>query len=108
MNAETQAAKILEGVGLKVLARRLRTPFGEIDLIVADAEWVIAVEVKQRKTLKESAEALSQKQSQRLLAAFDYVLSVRPEWGRPNTRFDLVVVDQKGRTRRIQDALRAF
>ncbi|EHH68337.1 YraN family protein [Gluconobacter morbifer] len=108
LNAESVAARLLKQQGLEILAHRLKTPCGEIDLVVSDSQWLIAVEVKQRRTLQESATSLTARQSQRLLAAFDYVLQTRPDWHRPSTRFDLIIVDQQGSARRIQDALRQF
>lgn len=96
----------MEAAGLSVVARRLRTPLGEIDLLAADSEWLIAVEVKRRRSLGEGAVALGARQSGRLLAALDYVLATRPEWRRPNTRIDLIMVDSKGNARRIMDAVR--
>ncbi|OAG73539.1 endonuclease [Gluconobacter japonicus] len=92
--------------GLEILAQRLRTPYGEIDLLVADENWIIGVEVKSRSTLRESAEALGSRQAERLMASFGYVLETRSEWGRPNTRFDVIIVDREGQARRIMDALR--
>ncbi|WP_306417188.1 YraN family protein [Gluconobacter kondonii] len=108
LNAENIAARLLEERGLTIMARRLRTPYGEIDLLAADSEWLIAVEVKQRRSLRESALCLTVRQSQRLMEAFEYILLTKPEWQRPNTRFDLIVVDPSGQARRIQDALRQF
>ncbi|MFT8952092.1 MAG: YraN family protein [Gluconobacter sp.] len=92
--------------GLEILAQRLRTPYGEIDLLVADDDWVIAVEVKSRSTLRDSVEALQPRQAERLMAAFEYVLATRPDWLRPNTRFDVIAVNREGQARRIMDALR--
>nr|WP_283094166.1 YraN family protein [Gluconobacter albidus] len=108
MDAENIAARLLEERGLTILARRLRTPYGELDLLATDSEWLIAVEVKQRRSLRESASCLTVRQSQRLMEAFEYILLTKPEWNRPNTRFDLIVVDLSGQARRIQDALRQF
>ncbi|WP_328750506.1 YraN family protein [Gluconobacter cadivus] len=108
LNAENIAARLLEERGLTIMARRLRTPYGEIDLLAADSEWLIAVEVKQRRSLRESASCLTVRQSQRLMEAFEYILLTKPEWQRPNTRFDLIIVDPSGQARRIQDALRQF
>ncbi|MFT8402325.1 MAG: YraN family protein [Gluconobacter potus] len=106
LNAENIAARLLEERGLTILAQRLRTPYGELDLLAADSEWLIAVEVKQRRSLRESASCLTVRQSQRLMEAFNYILLTKPEWNRPSTRFDLIVVDPSGQARRIQDALR--
>ncbi|WP_371818936.1 YraN family protein [Gluconobacter sp. P1C6_b] len=108
LNAENIAARLLEERGLTILAQRLRTPYGELDILAADSEWLIAVEVKQRRSLRESASCLTVRQSQRLMEAFNYILLTKPEWNRPSTRFDLIVVDPSGQARRIQDALRQF
>ncbi|WP_369827202.1 YraN family protein [Gluconobacter sp. DsW_056] len=108
LDAENIAARLLEERGLTILARRLRTPYGELDLLATDSEWLIAVEVKQRRSLRESASCLTVRQSKRLMEAFEYILLTKPEWNRPNTRFDLIVVDLSGQARRIQDALRQF
>ncbi|MFT8763721.1 MAG: YraN family protein [Gluconobacter potus] len=108
LNAENIAARLLEERGLTILAQRLRTPYGELDILAADSEWLIAVEVKQRRSLRESASCLTARQSQRLMEAFNYILLTKPEWNRPSTRFDLIVVDPSGQARRIQDALRQF
>lgn len=89
-----------------MLAHRLRTPLGEIDLIVTSPGWIVAVEVKQRRSLNESLYALSSRQSQRLLSAFHLVLEMHPEWHQPNTRFDVVLVDASGLCHKVEDALR--
>nr|WP_256445253.1 MULTISPECIES: YraN family protein [unclassified Gluconobacter] len=106
MNAEEIARRHMVEAGLEILAQRLRTPYGEIDLLVADDDWVIAVEVKSRSTLRDSVEALRPRQATRLMAAFEYILATRPDWSRPNTRFDVIVVNREGQARRIVDALR--
>lgn len=104
--AEQQAALILGALGFTVLARRLRTPVGELDLIVADPTLLLIVEIKRRPTLQEAAYALTARQSQRLLSAADYVLSTHPEWNRDAIRIDVIIFDAAMRARRIQDALR--
>ncbi|HYP62521.1 MAG TPA: YraN family protein, partial [Acidocella sp.] len=50
-DAEDLVAQGLEAQGYKILARRLRTKAGEIDLVVADAARLIFVEVKARNSL---------------------------------------------------------
>ncbi len=53
--AEDAVARRLEGLGFTVLARRLRTGAGEIDLVVADAGRLVFVEVKARGCLAAAA-----------------------------------------------------
>jgi putative endonuclease len=48
MHGEALAARHLTGIGLTVLARNVRLPGGEIDLVVQDDQDVVIVEVKTR------------------------------------------------------------
>lgn len=90
-----------------ILARRLRTPVGELDL-VAERDGLLAfAEVKRRKTLGEAAASLGPRQRARLLAAAGAALAENAGWGRAGVRFDVLLVDAAGRVRRIADAFRA-
>ena len=104
--AENAASEALEADGWSVLARRLRTKAGEIDL-VAEREGLLAfVEVKSRPDLGTAAASLGPRQRARLLAAAEIALAEHPEWGRAGVRFDVLLVDSAGRVRRIADAFR--
>jgi putative endonuclease len=106
VDAEACACAALAGQGWTVLARRLRTPAGEID-VVAEKDGLLAlVEVKARPSLTDAAFALGPRQRARLLAAAAVVLAEHPEWGRAGTRFDVMLVDAAGQVRRVVDAFR--
>lgn len=105
--AEHAACGALEADGWTVLARRLRTAAGEIDL-VAERDGLLAfVEVKARPTLSAAASALGARQRARLLGAAEIALAEHPEWGRKGVRFDVLLIDAEARVRRIIDAFRA-
>lgn len=106
MHAEDIACAALERDGWTILARRRRTPAGEIDILTQRDGLLAVVEVKARATLALAAEAVLPRQRARLLAAAEIVLAEHPEWGRAGVRFDVVVVDTVGRIRRIADAFR--
>ncbi len=106
IHAETAACRALVRHGWTVLARRLRTEAGEIDIIAAQPDLLAIVEVKARRTLADAALALGARQRARLIAAADIVLAEHPEWARDGMRFDLMVVDAMGAVRRIADAFR--
>jgi putative endonuclease len=104
--AEAAAAAALEQKGWSILARRLRTSAGEVDL-VAEKEGILAiVEVKARPRLTAAAAALSVRQQARLVAATEIILADHPHWGAEGVRFDLLLVDAAGVVRRIADAFR--
>jgi putative endonuclease len=104
--AEAVASAALEGDGWVVLARRLRTEAGEVDVLAERGGVLAIVEVKARPTLAAAAAALSPRQRARLLAAAEIILAEHPDWGANGVRFDVVVVDAAGRVRRIADAFR--
>ena len=106
VDAEAAVCRVLEMDGWTVLARRLRTAAGEIDIVAATAEVLAIIEVKARPRLADAAVALGARQRTRLLAAAEIALAEHPAWGRPGMRFDLIVVDAVGRVRRIADAFR--
>ena len=104
--AETRAEDALVQDGWQVLARRLRTAAGEID-IVADRDGItVVIEVKSRPTLADAAFALQPRQQRRLVAAAEIALAEHPAWGRVGVRFDMMLVDAAGAVRRIADAFR--
>ena len=106
LSAEDLACAALSDAGWTVLARRLRTEAGEID-VIADRDGLLAIiEVKLRATLADAAYALSKRQQGQLLAAAEIVLADHPDWGAAGVRFDVMVVDAGGTVRRIADAFR--
>lgn len=106
IHAEAAAAAALVRDGWTILATRLRTKAGEIDLVAEKHGLLAMVEVKARPRLTDAAMALTARQQARLLAATDIVLAEHPDWGAAGVRFDLLVVDAAGRVRRIADAFR--
>lgn len=105
--AEAWAEDALRGDGWAVLARRLRTEAGEIDLLAEKAGLLAVVEVKARANLADAAAALRPRQRRRIVEAAGIVLAEHPEWGQAGVRFDVLLVDGAGRVRRIADAFRA-
>ena len=78
--------------GFRIVARRYRTPLGEIDLIARRGDLVLIVEVKARRTLMEAMEAVARTSERRIEAAADLWLSRQPDFGRLSVRFDMVAV----------------
>jgi putative endonuclease len=91
-NAEAAVAAGWRDRGYDILAERLRTGAGEIDLVVANNDHLIFIEVKARKTLREAAYAVTPRQQTRLLNAASAAMADHAEWERPSTRFDVALV----------------
>src|SRR5262245_20429366 len=64
--AELIAMAWLMCKGYRVLGRRLRTPYGEVDLVAWKRGVLAVVEVKARRSLRAGAEAVTPRQQQRL------------------------------------------
>lgn len=102
--AEDAVARLYEGQGGVVAARRWRSPWGEVDLIVRRGETVVMVEVKKARSLDEAALRLSRRQMDRLCAAAQAFCAGEPKGALTDLRFDLALVDGMGRVRVIEGA----
>ncbi len=103
--AEWLAAGLLTCKGYRILSRRVKTPFGEIDLIARRGHRVAFVEVKYRKAFASDAPPISRRQSERIAKAAEYWL-----WRQANFRghrmgLDCVLVSPAGLPRHMPDAL---
>jgi putative endonuclease len=92
LSAEGRAALLLAAKGYRELARRWKTPVGEIDLIMRRGKLIAFVEVKARPTLDEAAFALLPRQRRRVVAAAEAWLAAHPEHAGYDLRFDVVLV----------------
>jgi putative endonuclease len=90
--AESRAAAWLIAHGYRILARRWKSPLGEIDIIAARRHLLIFVEVKARATLDDAAEAVTERQKQRIAAAAEIWLAVNPMPAIRGMRFDAILV----------------
>lgn len=104
-SAEDEVARRLEEQGFTVLARRLRTGAGEIDLVVADEARLVFVEVKARASITAAAHAVSPRQQARLLEAATVALAAHESWARAEIRFDVALV-AGGSVEILADAIR--
>ena len=90
--AEDQAAAFLETQGSEILARRLRTPSGEVDLVAFDGAVLVFAEVKARASAGRGLFALSPRQAARIAAAAEFFLADHPEHAESLVRLDLIVI----------------
>ena len=104
--AETAAAWCLRLRGYRVLARRYRTPLGEIDLVVRRGRLLAFVEVKARPDLAQALDALGPRQRERTQRAAALFLLRYPHHADCVLRFDLVAVRPWRLPRHLVDAWR--
>ena len=83
--------------GWRFVARRKRTPFGEIDLIVKRGSVICFIEVKYRRKLRDFDAILSPTQSQRLARAISWIAAREGDHNNDVIRFDIAIVTKRGR-----------
>ena len=90
--AEGLAAWSLRLRGWRILAKRYRTPLGEIDLIARRGDLIAVVEVKARQSLIEAMDAVSPSAQKRIMGSADLWLSRQKDAAKLSIRFDIVAV----------------
>ncbi len=92
ISAESRAAAYLVAKGFRILARRWKSPVGEIDIVARRRHLLVFVEVKARNTIDEAAESLQARQQRRIAAAAEAWLAAYPDASIQDLRFDAVLV----------------
>ena len=78
VSAEGRAAAFLMAKGYRILMKRFRTPYGEIDIVARRRNLLVFVEVKARASLDEAAYAVTPRQQARIIAAAQAWLMAHP------------------------------
>lgn len=105
-SAERVAALHLEQNGYRLLARNVRTRYGEIDLIAEDADGIAFVEVKARRTRSHGApeEALTPRKQLKLVQLADAFIAEHEMFADKSWRIDVVAIelDKAGKLIRVE------
>jgi putative endonuclease len=104
LSAESRAALLLIAKGYRILARRWKTPFGEIDIVARRRGVLVFVEVKARERLDDAAEAVTERTKHRIVSAAELWRARNPEHANSDTRFDVIVVTPGKMPRHIINA----
>ncbi len=92
LSAESRAAALLMAKGYRILAKRFKTPHGEIDLVVKKRNLLVFVEVKARARLDDAAYAVTPRQQARIIDAAQGWLMAHPEHAEFDIRFDAILI----------------
>ena len=92
LSAEARAATLLIAKGYRILAKRFRTPHGEIDIVARRRNLIVFVEVKARESLDDAAYAVTPRQQARIIAAAQIWLMAHPEHEGYDLRFDAMLI----------------
>jgi putative endonuclease len=101
LSAESRAAAFLIAKGYRIVARRWKSPVGEIDIVARRRGTLVFVEVKARERLDDAAEAVIARQQRRIIAAAEAWLAAHPDDVNSDMRFDVMLVAPKSIPRHI-------
>ncbi len=107
ISAESRAAAYLMAKGYRILAKRYRTPHGEIDIVARRRNLIAFVEVKARATLDDAAFAVTPRQQQRIIDAAQGWLVAHPEHAEFEMQFDAMLIAPRSLPRHVLAAFDA-
>lgn len=108
LNAEFWCVQLLRLKGYHILARRYRSPAGEIDIIARRGRLIAAIEVKARPRQDQALEAVSPRQRLRIARTLLYFQARHPQLAGHDYRFDLMWVGPFRLPKHILDAWRLY
>ena len=92
--------------GHAVLARRFRTPMGEIDIVARRGEVLIFVEVKARPNADEAMFSITERQLRRIGRAAEAFVSRYPRFARHGMRYDAMLLGRHPWPSHVRDIWR--
>jgi len=107
VSAESRAAFFLIAKAYRIVARRWKSPFGEIDIVARRRRALVFVEVKARDTIDEGLEAVSERGKRRIVDAAQFWLAQHPGDVNAEIRFDVILVAPGKIPRHIANAFDA-
>ena len=106
--SEWLAAGLLLAKGYRILGRRVRTPYGEIDLIAVRGHRLAFVEVKRRATRLEAEAAITPRQAGRIARAAEFWVSRNPAYREHEHGLDVVLVTPGRLPVHVPDAMQGM
>ena len=99
--AETLASEFLVNKGLRIIARNVRYPDGELDVIATEGQTLVFVEVRlrQNKHYGDAVASVDAHKRRRLIRAAQHYLNAFTRDGQhamPPCRFDVIAADTNG------------
>src|ERR1700716_2256532 len=107
ISAEARAAAYLMAKGYRILAKRWRSPCGEIDIVARRRNLLAFIEVKARASRDEAAYAVTARQQQRIITTAQAWLMAHPEPSDFELRFDAILIAPRRLPRHLLAAFEA-
>ncbi|MCC6848169.1 MAG: YraN family protein [Deltaproteobacteria bacterium] len=109
-DGEGRAAAFLAARGFTIVARNVRAPTGEIDLVALDGETLVFCEIRTRRSRGQGGalESVTPAKQRRVVRVAEWFLAARPALRDRPIRFDVVAIDVRGGAAAIVHVPNAF
>jgi putative endonuclease len=107
---EARAAESLVAQGLTILARNVRAPAGEIDLVALDGATLVFCEIRTRRSRGQGGalESVTPAKQRQVVRVAEWFLTAHPALAAYPMRFDVVAIDLRGDEAVIEHVRDAF
>ena len=107
---EARAAAYLAGHGLTILARNVRAPAGEIDVVALDGATLVFCEIRTRRSRGQGGalESVTPAKQRQVVRVAEWFLAAHPALAAHPIRFDVVAIDLRGDAAAIEHVRDAF
>ena len=97
---EERAVAALEGMGMQIIAKNIRSKTGEVDIVALDGETVVFVEVKAWSAygIEDLQYGINAKKQRKIIKTAKYFLSENRKYSNMAIRFDVVFIDKNSVT----------
>jgi len=97
---EERAAAKLEEAGLKIIAKNVRSRYGEVDIVAIDGQTIVFIEVKAWSAfgIENLKYSIDLKKQRRIIETAKYFLMLHRKYSRMAIRFDVVFLSNNSVT----------
>jgi putative endonuclease len=91
---EEQAAQAVKAAGMEIIARNIRSKYGEIDIVALEGETIVFIEVKAWTSynLEDLQYSVDIRKQQKIIKTAKYFLSENRKYNKMTVRFDIIFI----------------
>jgi putative endonuclease len=91
---EEQAAAAIKAAGMEIIARNIRSKYGEVDIVALDGETIVFIEVKAWTLygMEDLQYSVDIRKQRKIIKTAKYFLSENRKYSKMTVRFDVIFV----------------
>ncbi|MDR2597895.1 MAG: YraN family protein [Treponema sp.] len=91
---EEQAAEAVKAAGMEIIARNIRSKYGEIDIVALEGETIVFIEVKAwtSYSMEDLQYSVDLRKQKKIIKTAKYFLSENRKYNKMTVRFDVIFI----------------